>query len=128
MLQLRRARSNPILKLGIEPLQLPGLAIEFGEHPDLGAQHFRNYRYRNVVHRAHFVAAKPVYIADLNGRDEDHRRLLEARVLADHGGELEPVQFRHANVDQNDGNLVLQKIFERIPAGGSDNEILAKLL
>ena len=49
-------------------------------------------------------------------------------MLADHGGELEPVQFRHANVDQDDGDLVLQQIFERFPAGRSDHQIFAKLL
>jgi hypothetical protein len=49
-------------------------------------------------------------------------------MLADHRGELEPVQFRHADVDQNDGNLVLQEILERFPPGGSDHQIFAKLL
>src|SRR6267154_3549888 len=67
-------------------------------------------------------------IADLNCRDENHRRLLEAGMLADHGGDLESVQFRHANVDQNDGDFVLEEEFERLPAGRGDHEILSKLL
>ena len=98
-LQLRGARAHAVLELGIEPLELPGLAIELGEHLDLGAQHFRHDRHRNVIDRAHLVAAQPVDIADLDRRDEDHRRLLEARMLADHGGELEAVELRHADVD-----------------------------
>jgi len=34
-------------------------------------------------------------------------------MLADHGGEFEAVQFRHANVDQDDGDLVPEQVFER---------------
>src|SRR5229473_7862610 len=41
-LKLRRAGANAVLELSIKPLQLPGLAIQFGEHPDLCAQNFRN--------------------------------------------------------------------------------------
>ena len=126
--KLRGARANAILKLGIESLQLPGLAIELGEHPDLCAQYLRHDRHRHIVHRAHLVAAKAVDIADLNGRDEDHRRLLETGMLADHGGELEAVQFRHADVDQNDRNFVLEQIFERFASRGRDDEIFAELL
>jgi hypothetical protein len=95
---------------------LPGLAIEFREDLDLGAQHFRNHRHRDVIDRAHLVAAKPVDIADLNGGNEDHRRLLETRVLADHGRELETVQFRHADIEQDDRDFILEQIFQRLTA------------
>jgi len=48
---------------------------------------------------------------------EYHRRLLEAGMFADHRGQFEPVQFRHANVDQDDGDVVLQQELERFPPG-----------
>ncbi len=99
-----------MLKLGVEPLQLRGFAIKLGEDPYLCTQHLRNNGHRNVVDRTHLIAAKPVDIAHLNRRNENHRRLLEAGMLADHGGKLEAVQFRHANVEQNDRDLVLQQI------------------
>ena len=127
-LQLGGAGANAIFKLGIEPLELTGLAIQLGEHLDLGAQHFRNHRHRNVVDRAHLVAAQPVDIADLDGGDEDHRRLLEARMLADHGGELETVQLRHADVDQDDRDFVLEQVFQRLAAGRGDDEVFVELL
>ena len=127
-LQLRGSGPNAMFKLGVEPLQLPGLAIKLREDPYLGAQHLRYHRHRNIVDRAHFVATKPVNIADLNGRDEDHRRLLEAGMLADHGGEFEAVQFRHAHVDQNDGDFVLEQIFERFAPGRGDDEIFSEFL
>ena len=34
---------------------------------------------------------------------------LEARMLADHGGELEAVELRHADVDENDRDVVLEQ-------------------
>ena len=49
-------------------------------------------------------------------------------MLADHGGELESVQLRHADVDQNDRDVDLEQVFQRLAAGGGDDEILAELL
>ena len=49
-------------------------------------------------------------------------------MLADHGGKLEPVQFRHADVDQNDRNFVLEQVFERLAPRGRDDKIFAELL
>ena len=115
-LKLGGAGANTVFELGVEPLELPGLAIQFGEHLDLGAQHLRHDRHRNVVDGAHLVAAQPVEIADLYRRDEDHCCFLEARVLADHGGEFEAVELRHADVDQDDRDLVLEQIFQRLAA------------
>ena len=49
-------------------------------------------------------------------------------MLADHGGELEPVQLRHADVDQDDGDFVLEQKFQRLAPGSGDDQIFAKLL
>ena len=49
-------------------------------------------------------------------------------MIADHGGKLKPVQFRHADVDQNDRYFVLEQVFQRFAAGGGDNEIFTELL
>ena len=49
-------------------------------------------------------------------------------MLADHGGELETVELRHADVDQDDGDFVLQQVFQRFAAGGGDDEVFAELL
>ena len=35
--------------------------------------------------------------------------LLEARMLADHRRQLEAVELRHADVDENDGDVVLEQ-------------------
>ena len=44
--------------------------------------------------------------------------LLEARVLLNHRRQLEAVGFRHADVDENDGDFVLEQDL-RMPAGRS---------
>ena len=49
-------------------------------------------------------------------------------MLADHGGEFEPVQLRHADVDQNHRDRVLEKVLQRLAAGSGDDEIFAELL
>ena len=38
-------------------------------------------------------------------------------MLADHRGELEAVELRHADVDQDDRDLVLEQMLQRLLAG-----------
>ena len=114
-------------ELGIEPLELPGLAIELGEDADLGAQHLRHDRHRHIVDRAHLVAAQLIDVGQMDRRDEDHRDLLEARMLADHRGELEAVELRHADVHQDDRDLVLEQMLQRLLAGRGLDQVLAQL-
>jgi hypothetical protein len=49
-------------------------------------------------------------------------------MLADHGGELKTVELGHADVDQDDGDLIPQQIFQRLASRGDRDEILAELL
>jgi hypothetical protein len=109
-------------------LQLPRLAVQLRKHLDLRAQHLRHDRHWNVVDRPHLIAAKPVEIADLDRGDEDHRGLLETWMLTDHGRKLKTVELGHADIDQDDGDVVLEQDFQRLAAGGRNNEILAQLL
>jgi len=37
-------------------------------------------------------------------------------MLADHGGELKAVELGHADVDQDDGDLVLEQMLQRLRA------------
>ena len=127
-LQFGGAGANAIFEFDVEAFELARLAIEFGKHLDLGAQHLRHDRHRNIVDRAHLIAAQPVDVADLYRGDEYHRRLLEAGMFADHRGELEPVQFRHADVDQDDGDIVLEQELKRFAPGRSLDQVLAEFL
>ena len=71
---------------------------------------------------------KAIDVADLNRGDEDHRRLLETRMFADHGRELESVELRHTDVDENDRDLVLEQNFQRLPAGRCHDQVFTEVL
>src|SRR5579862_4928407 len=45
--ELRSASPHAVLELGVEPFELARLAIELGEHLDLGSENFRNNGHRN---------------------------------------------------------------------------------
>ena len=106
---------------------MSGLAIKLGENPDLGAQHLRNDRHRNVVDGAHFVGAQAVHVGQMDGRNEDDRGALKARVFADHRGQLKAIEFRHAHVDENNRDFVLEELFERLSGRRGLDEVLAQL-
>jgi hypothetical protein len=126
--KLAGSRANPVFKFSIESFELSRLAIEIDEYADFRAQYLRNDRNRYVIDRSHFIAAQPVQIGNLNRGDENHRRLLEARMFADHCRKLEAVEFGHADVHQNHGNFVLEDIFQGFPPRGRHHEIFAELL
>ena len=111
----------------IELLELTRLAIELGENADLGAQHFRDDRHRDIIHGAHLIGAQAIDIGEMNGGNEDDRGLLKARMLADHRGELKAVELWHADVDQDDGDILLEQLLQRLPGGSSLDEIFAEL-
>jgi hypothetical protein len=69
-----------------------------------------------------------VGVGNLHARHEDHRQLLEARMLADHGCELEAVDLRHHHVDQDDGDVGLEQDAQRLVRRVGLDQVLAKLL
>src|SRR5947199_193986 len=80
--------------------------------PWIAASSSRNDGDRDVVDGAVFIALQLIDIGQRHGRYEDDGNLLESRVVADHGGQLEPVQIRHDNVDQDDRDLVAEELFQ----------------
>ena len=48
-------------------------------------------------------------------------------MVADHGGQLEPVEVRHDDVDQHHGDVVLQDLLQRLPAGRGLDQVLAQV-
>ena len=47
--------------------------------------------------------------------------------LAYHGGELEPIQVGHADIDQDDGDLGLEEMLQRLSARRGLDQILAEI-
>ena len=125
--QLGSAFLHAALEFGVEPLEIARLAVELGENTDLGAQQLRHHRHRHVIGCAVLVAFDAIEIGHRDRRDENDCCRLEARMLADHGRELETVELGHANIDQHDGDLVLQKQREGLARRIRLEEILVKL-
>ncbi len=52
---------------------------------------------------------------------------MEPRMVADHGGQLEPVEVGHDHVDQHHGDVVLQDLLQRLPPGRGLDQGLAQV-
>ena len=126
-LEFRRALRHPLLELVVQFPELPGFSIEVHEYANLGAQHFGYDRYGHIIDRAHGIAAQPVDIGEMNGRHEDDGGRLEARVLPDQRGEFETVEIGHADVDQDDGHVHLQQLFQGLAPRRDLDEILTEI-
>src|SRR6185295_651766 len=113
-------------QIAIKLLELFGLAVELGENPDLGAEHLRHNRNRDVIDRAHLIGAQTVDVGQVNGRNKDDRRVLEAGMLADHGGQLETVEIGHADVDENDRDILLEQVSQCFLSTVGLDEIFAQ--
>ena len=48
-------------------------------------------------------------------------------MFADHGGKLEAIELRHAHVDENDGDVLLEKLLQSLAGGRRFDEILTEL-
>ena len=57
---------------------------------------------------------------------EDDRGLLETRMLADHRRQLEAVELRHADIHQDDGDIVLQQLLQRLARRRGFDQIFAE--
>src|SRR5271170_6422075 len=64
----------------------------------------------------------------MDGGNKDDGCLLKARMLANHVRQLEAIQLWHADVHEYDGNVGLQKAFERVATGICPDEVLAELI
>jgi hypothetical protein len=60
--------------------------------------------------------------------NEDDRRFAEAGMLTQHGGELEAVEFRHADVDENDRDVVLEQKLQGLARRRGLDQILVQLV
>jgi hypothetical protein len=127
-LQLPGSFGDARFQLAIELLELAGLPVQLGEDAHLGAQHLRDDGDRHIVDRPHLVSAQEIEFRQVDGRDEDDRRLLEPRVVPDHRSELKPVEVGHADVHQHDGDIIAQELIERVTSRGRLEQRLVERL
>ncbi len=86
-------------------------------------KNFGDDRHGQVVHGAALVALQAIQVRHVHAGHEDDRRLPEARMVADHLRQLEAVQVRHADVHDDDRELVLQKMLECLARRAGRHEI-----
>jgi len=101
--------------------------MQFGKHPDLRAQYLRHHRYRNVVDRPSLVAPNFVEIGEVDSGNKYDGRTLAPRMLSHEGSKLKSVDFRHADVHQNDCDVVMQQYSKSLARGIGLNEVLTQL-
>src|SRR2546422_5336577 len=109
-------------------LELFGLLVQLDEDGDLRAQDVRAERLEDVVDSARRVAAKDVVLVLRDCGDEDDRNVLRALALLDQHRRLEAVEQRHLDVEQDDRDVVLQELAERLLAGVGVEEGLVERL
>jgi hypothetical protein len=118
---------HPALEFVVELLQIPGLAKQFGKHPDFRPQQLGHHGHGNIIDRAGLISPQIIALAQMDGGNEDNRCLLKPRMFPDHLSQLETIQFRHADIHQNDRHLVFQQISQGFFCGRNRNEIFVQL-
>ena len=79
-----------------------------------------------IIHRAQFVSLQTVQVGRVVAGDENDRRLLETRPLANQRGRFKAVHVRHVDVQQNDGEVIPQQLAERFDAVAGLDDALAQ--
>src|SRR5580704_15488154 len=102
--------------------------MQVREDADLCAQEFGDDGNGNVVDGAALVGLQLVEIGEVHGGNKDDGGFLETRMLANDVGEFKAIEFRHAYVHQDDGNVVSEKLVKSLAPGMRFNEVLAEFL
>ena len=102
------------------------LARQFDEHRYLRLEHFSNHRQEHVIHRAESIAFEAVNVGGVIGGDKNDGRLFEPRPLPNQFRGFEAVHTGHVNVQQDDGEILLQKTFERLAPVSCFDNVLAQ--
>jgi hypothetical protein len=88
--------------------------VQLDEHGDLRTQHVGVERLEDVVDGAGRVAAEDLFLLLRDRGDEDDRYVACSFALLDQSRSLEPVENRHLDVEQDDGDLVAQQLAQRV--------------
>ena len=98
--------------------------IQLDEHLDLGAQNFRDDRRGDVIDRAERISLGHPQLVAVIGGDENDRRMRGFLAAANQRRRLEPVQPRHVDVEQDQRELALEHLPQRLVAGRRRVEVL----
>src|SRR5262249_36947325 len=102
------------------------LAVELNKNFYLGAENIRDNGHGNVIHGAELVPSQTVLVGQVDGRNEDDCGLLKSRMLAYGTRQLEVVHARHADISENDRDIVLQQLSQGFLPGARLDEVLSQ--
>src|SRR5208283_792248 len=128
LLQFRDPLRHAPFKFEVETFKLLSFAVQIGEYAHLGPQDFRYDRDRNIVDRPTLISPQTVKIGQMDRRDENDRNLLEAGMLSNHRGQFEAVEIWHAHIDQDDRDVGLEQVCQRLARRVGRNQDLAEVL
>ncbi len=89
--------------------QLLFLAVQVEENPHLGQQDFRRIGLDDVVDRARFVAAEDVLFIRIGRGHENDRNQPGHGVPAQMLGQLQTTHARHHDIQNRDGEIVVER-------------------
>src|SRR6267154_1180109 len=102
-------------------------AVEY-EYRHLGAESLRPKGVEDGINRAHGVAAGLLDIALVARGEKYDRGMPAALAFADQRRGLEPVQFRHSDVEQDESEIVREQLPQRFLARPRGDQLLSKRL
>ena len=108
-LKLSSSFSDPILELLLEHLKFAALLEEIKKNPDLCPKNGRRNRYTQIINGTSLVTLQLVQFGQCNRRNENYGSSCETGVSAHHFGELKPVDGRHHDVRNNQGDVSIEK-------------------
>src|SRR6202023_3481789 len=63
-----------------------------------------------------------------DGRDENDCGVLKARMIADHPSEFKTVEFRHADIADDDSDVLLEQVRECLRGGPRFDQVFSEAL
>ena len=125
--KLGRALLDPLLQARVRVRELGAHLLQLHEDPDLGTQDFGDDRRQDVVDRAERIAFRRLRLVG-ERRYEDDGRMARAAALADQLGRLVSGHPRHVHVEQDDREIPLDQLQQRLLARGDGHDVLIEII
>jgi hypothetical protein len=107
---------------------VPGLPEQVGKYPHLGQQKLGDDWHMNIVDGPVAVPFDTIGVGQRDGGDKNDCGLLKARMIADHPSEFKTVELRHADIAQNDSDVLFEKMLERLSGGPGFDQVFSEAL
>ena len=110
------------------PFRLLGQQKQFDEHPDLRPQNLRHHRRRDVIDCAEGIRLRHPQLVAVIGGHEDDRCMRGLLAAANQRRRLEAVEPWHVDVEQDQREIALQYLAQRLVTGRRRVQVLVEFL